>query len=170
MEIETTTTAGVAERFRLTDDTLEITRGAGPCRSYSLSSVTRVQLASLGEMRVCELGMTDGSKTAISAAKPTAAFGSFVALLHGKLVAQSRPVVYVRGSWLLVGLLAAIGVLAMLLALSVHLGWLDMLGLTPGQALRIMFGGLLWTLIGPAIVWGSRPRAYDPSNTEPLTR
>jgi hypothetical protein len=65
-KIQTTSNGGTVERYEFDEATLSISRGGGPSRSYQLADVNRVTLATLGSMRICELGFLNGTRAALS--------------------------------------------------------------------------------------------------------
>jgi hypothetical protein len=159
VEIWTATIAGKA-RYSFDDANVEIDRGNG-AKSIALADVSRVTCAGLGAMRVCELQLRDGSRQAMSTEQPTAEFKHFIEALHVKL-AERDGIVFTRGSWMVVGVLAAIGVLVIALGALLYAGVVVPPPIFRGKAMLIMIFGLAWCFVGPVLVWRSRPRPYDP--------
>ena len=149
---------GKPMRYVLLDDTLTINE-----RVVDLSTVARVRLATLAEMAMCELTLRDGTTgmVATDTRATHATYGALVRALHANLAARPD-VVYVRGAWLLVGVMAGIGVLAIVAATALWQHWISVPPMFAGKAMLIMLAGVIWIVVGPLLVWRSRPRSYDP--------
>jgi len=149
---------GHKTRYVLGDARLSINE-----RVIELSTIARVRLVVLAEMQACELTLRDG-KTAMvvnDTKEHSASYGELVRALHGRL-APLPGVEFVRGSWLLVGVLAAIGVVVIAFAVVLQQGWFSVPPMFAGKATLIMILGFAWIVLGPLLVWKSRPRGYDP--------
>jgi hypothetical protein len=160
VEIWTANKIGGKERYFFDDAKIEIDRGKG-VKTIPIADIERVNCIRFAEIRGCELQLRDGTKQLMSVDVPSTEFKPFIEALHVKL-AEHGGIEFVRGSWLVVGVLAAIGVMAIIA------GWLIYTGvLVPPEGLRakafmIMIAGAIWVVLGPALVWRSRPRPYDP--------
>ncbi len=148
---------GKSIRYVLHDDKLTI-----DTRIIALADIARVRLATLAEIQMCELGLRDGTTATITndTKDKRASYGTLIRELHARL-APLPGITYVRGAWLLVGLMAAIGVLAIVFALALYLGWFTPPPMFAGKAMLIMILGVVWVFVGPLLVWRSRPRSYD---------
>jgi hypothetical protein len=153
-----TTTNGVKQRFFFDDAKIELDYGKG-AKSYALTDITRVSVSALGSLRMCELCMRDGAKPVLSTGTPTLEFKSFVEALHQRIAALDTPVAFVRGSWLIMGTLAVIGVLAIALGALLYFDIITPPAMFRGKGMIL---GAAWILLGPALLWRSRPRPYDP--------
>lgn len=123
----------------------------------------------MGSMRICELGLSNGVQVALSTERPTAEFTAFIEALHRKLMGH-QPVEFVRGSWLLVAVNAAIGVLAVLTGLALHFGWIAPPEFMRAKAMSVVTVGFVWAVIGPFLVWRSRHQSYLPTASALYTR
>jgi hypothetical protein len=158
MDAERLKHLGRESSYRLDGDHLVVSGDKGE-RRIDLASVKAVRLAGIAEMIACELELAGGAKDTIVTDDRTtrAAYGRVVHAVHARLA--DRPgVSFVRGSWLLVGVLAAIGVVAVLAAFVIREGWIDVPPALRGKATLIMMSGAAWIVVGPLLVWRSRPR------------
>lgn len=132
-------------------------------RVIELAAIARVRLATLAEMSMCELTLRDGTTRMIAndARDKRASYGALIRELHAKL-ATREGVEYVRGAWLLVGVMAGIGALVVAFAAALWLGWITPPAMLAGKAMALMIAGGVWLVVGPLLVWRSRPRSYDP--------
>lgn len=149
--------------YRLDDDILERTDAPGAEGAILLSAIRRVRLAKLGKMSICELTFADGKSHCLTHDEDAtrAAYQRLVRTLHAKLV-ERGDIEFVRGSWLIVATLAGIGLVVVLFGLTIHQRWLPIPAMLHGKALAVMILGGAWVVVGPLVVWRSRPRHYDP--------
>ncbi|MCA9675684.1 MAG: hypothetical protein KC464_11655 [Myxococcales bacterium] len=138
-------------------------------RRLALADVARVRLARFAEMWACELELRDGTRgTVISAdAASRAPWARLVERLHARLIELGGPVTYVRGSWTVVAITAAIGVLVVGLAAILHAGWLTPPAFLAGKTRAMMVLGAISVVAGPLLTKRSRPRPYDPRDLPP---
>ncbi|MCP4804615.1 MAG: hypothetical protein GY913_32630 [Proteobacteria bacterium] len=139
-----------------------VTRAAAEEQRADLGDLDRVQLASLGNMEVCELQFTGDLVVTVTSDEPAdrAAMLTFLQHLHDAIPDTDR-VEFVRGGWMLVGLVASIVVLCWIAALAVTLFAMpDTVAAKAGA-----FQGLacLVTLAGPLAAWKMAPKRYDPT-------
>jgi hypothetical protein len=158
----------------VTDTTLELAGRSMRCvlhedelrvgeRVIDLAAIARVRLATLAEMSMCELVLRDGTTAVIAndARAKRASYGALIRELHGKLATRDG-VEYVCGAWLLVGVMAGIGVLVVMFSAALWQGWITPPAILARRALLLMILGVAWLVLGPLLVWRSRPRGYDP--------
>lgn len=157
------TSFGVARGYVLDGDALVMS--GKESRTLALADIERVRLANLGEMMCCELTVRGGPPHTITTdvAGERARYAGFVRELHARL-AERTGVEFIRGAWSLVVLMAVIGVVVLACGLAVHQGWIGVSPGLRGKASAIMILAVIWLVAGPFLVWGSRPRPYDPKD------
>lgn len=149
---------GQSIRCALDDEKLSINE-----RVIELSAIAKVRLATLAEMSICELTLRDGTMVSLAndARDKQAGYGALIRALHARL-ASREGVEYVRGAWLLVGVMVAIGALTVGFAAALWQGWITPPAVLAGKATLLMILGAVWLVLGPLVVWRSRPHSYDP--------
>jgi hypothetical protein len=160
MEIWTSTSTGSKEHYSFDSDKVEIDRGKG-AKIIPIADIARVNCVAFANIRGCELQLRDGGKQLMSVEPPNGEFRAFIEALHVHL-ADRGGISFVKGSWLVVVTLASIGVLGIVGGALIYTGVIVPPPMFAGKAVAIMIAGVLWALLGPALVWRSRPRAYDP--------
>jgi hypothetical protein len=170
IEIRTETQTGTTEVYRLDETALEITRGTAANERHLLADVAEVQLASLGQMRICSLRLRTNVETAISTRAPTADFTSFVGALHDRLVASGAAIRYVHGGWLLVGVYVAITTFVLGSGFALYAEWITVPDFLRGKGALAQVLAVVYIAAGPLLVRSAWPRPYDPTTTQALTR
>lgn len=150
------------EPVTYTLDGTTLRREAAKEREADLAQLRGVQLASLGNMEVCELQFEGDVVFSVTSDVPDhrAAMLTFVQHVHDAIPDPSA-VRFVRGGWLLVGLFLAIIAACWVAAAAVTL-----MTVPDAVASKVgAFQGLacLVTLLGPIAAWKSAPKPYDPT-------
>lgn len=161
---ETLSHLGQNTLYRIDAGSLVVLGPSGSETRLDLATISRVRLANLGDMRMCDLQWPGGKSHCLSNddRKMDGAYAGIVAQLHEVLASRGPAVEFVRGSWFIGGLVAAIGAVTCGLGLAVHLGWIALPDGLQGKANLLMMLCVAWLVVGPFVIWRGRPRAYDP--------
>ena len=147
---------GRERRYALDGSDLVVVDGTtGTERRVGLGTIHGVRLARIGNLEICALMLERGREEVIATDErgSRADLSALVRALHAALASRSVP--FVRGSWLIAGVLAASCAASFAAGLSLYLGVIE----APAFATRGIVVAVVSALLGPLGVWTSRPRA-----------